>query len=56
MAGNGFSSFSEFRNAMKIGGSGLQSQVEDMADEIYQVEVEQEFDNLWDAFDRNDDD
>ncbi|MEM6733403.1 MAG: hypothetical protein AAF658_17730 [Myxococcota bacterium] len=52
---NGFNTYSEFRNTIMKQGSGLQSPVEDMADEIYQVEVAEEFDNLWDAFDKDDD-
>ncbi len=55
MRKNGFNTYSEFRNAMMKHGSGLQSQVEDMADEIYQVEVADEFDSLWDAFDSDED-
>lgn len=54
MRNNGFNSYSEFRTAIMKHGSGLQSQVEDMADEIYQVEVQEEFDSLWDAFDKDD--
>lgn len=47
--GNGFTSFNEFRSAIKLG-SGLQSQVEDMADEIYQLEMTEDSDSMWDAF------
>ncbi len=52
----GFSSYSEFQSVIKRHSSGLQSQVEDMADEIYQIEIADEADtSLWDSFSSEDD-
>lgn len=48
----GFRSYQQFRNeVLKRSGSGLQSPIEDMADEMFQMEVSEEFDSMWDKHD-----
>ena len=57
MRGSKFRNFDQFRNEMLQGRSGpLTSPVEDIADEIYQVESQEEKpDTLWDSYDTDDD-
>ena len=53
---NGFTSYQEFRREMLGNGMApVSAALEDMADEMYQANVSQEFDSLWDSADAEDD-
>jgi hypothetical protein len=55
MAKRGFNSFDHFRNEILFERSGpLSSAVEDMADEMYNADVTEELDGMWDATDADD--
>ena len=50
-----YASYAEFKNElMHRGGAPFAAEVEDLADEMYNVEFETEFDGMWDRTDSDD--